>query len=112
MKTTFKNQNYFEGFINGVIAMYKLGENLDNNLNMSWKIEFTDNEKAYIHCEYSTYIRDILLNPGDEDFAPEYKHVDNRETITTTITDIENTEHIAMQIIEILDELSLVKDID
>lgn len=94
MKTTIKNQDYFNGLIQGVVAMYKLGEYLSDDLNIKWRIEFTDNKKANIFCEYSSCVRNVLTNPGDDDFAPEYKVIDIREVMNINIDNIEDTDHI------------------
>ncbi len=106
MESTIKNQNYFEGLIKGVVTMYKLSEYLSNDLNLTWKIKFIDNKKADITCEYSSYVRDVLTNPGDEDFAPEYESINIRDTMVTRISDIEDVNQVINQIVtEILVEL-------
>lgn len=109
MKTSNENQDYFNGLIQGVVAMYKLGEDISNDLNIEWKIELLGSKKANVHCEYSISDYYVLTNPGDEDFAPDYKHINHREKITKKINNIEDAENLVMQIIDILDVLSLIE---
>lgn len=106
MKTTIKNQDYFNGLIQGVVAMYKLGECISDDLNLEWRIEFVDSKKANVYCDYSSYSCYVLANFGDEDFAPEYEHINVRDTMVAQIDNIEDVDHIIDRItIGILAEL-------
>lgn len=104
------NKDVFNGFIQGVVAMYKLGQGLDNNLKMKWDIELTANNKCLVTCEYSTFVCDRLVCAGDYDNEPQFERIDERECISIEVERSNDLYEMAKAINnEILDYLTTVK---
>lgn len=102
------NKDIFKGFINGLVSMYQLGNNLDKHLDMKWEYEYIDNDKIKITCDYCTFICDKLITPGDYENPPEYKEIEERDKIIIEVSKYDTVE-IAKEINnEILDYLSSI----
>ena len=102
------NKDIFKGFINGVVAMYQLGSNLDYHLLMEWDYENIGNGMIRITCSYCYERYDELITAGDYDNPPEYKEVIKRDKIVIQVS-AENTVEIAKRINnDILDYVSSI----
>lgn len=100
------NKEIFHGFINGVVAMYQLGSNLNYHLLMEWECEHIGNGMLKITCDYCFERYDRLLCPGDNETPPQYEEIENRDKISIEVHNRDTIE-IAKQINNnILDYLS------
>ena len=100
------NKDIFHGFINGVVAMYQLGNNLNYHLLMEWECEHIGNGMLKITCDYCYERYDRLLSPGDYETPPQYEEIENRDKISIEVHSRDTVE-IAKQINnQILDYLS------
>ena len=102
------NKDVFSGFIQGILAMYKIENDLNPLLHMEWDIRIA-NDKAFVKCTYNTFICDRLINAGDYDFPPEYKTIVERDEIEIECEISNNLEKMAYKIKhEILELLTLI----
>ena len=96
-----EKQAYVNGFIKGVISLFKMGNDLDNDLNMVWSF---DENTHVLKCEYTVYSALRVVEPGTYEKKPVYEAIEER-----SIKEVElkhnSFEELRDEIFEILTDL-------
>jgi len=105
-------KDYFDGFIDGLVACYNIAYSLDKNLRMEWSYKL-DGSQTTITCEYTYYLADRLIRAGDYDNEPEYQEINERTQLSVTIhSKMRNSEIADLITNEILEKLVTVDPIN
>ncbi len=70
-----EKQAYVNGFIQGVVSLFEMGNDLENDLNMVWSF---DENTHVLKCEYTVYSAFRVVVPGTHDKKPVYEAIEER----------------------------------
>jgi hypothetical protein len=72
-----EKQAYVNGFIQGVVSLFEMGNDLENDLNMVWSF---DENTHVLKCEYTIYSALRVVVPGTYNKKPVYEAIEERSS--------------------------------